>query len=75
MRLGVLTLALLCYVPISISLQSPVGSETSEMFGRVSKAPEDSVFRITRMFNECTDPLKTSCGVGGEPPAFFLAIF
>ncbi|GMI29738.1 hypothetical protein TrCOL_g8965 [Triparma columacea] len=34
------------------------------MFENVPRAPEDSVFRIGRMFTECEDPLKVSCGIG-----------
>ena len=30
----------------------------------VPKAPEDAVFKVSRLYNECTDPKKVSLGVG-----------
>lgn len=33
-------------------------------FSGVPAAPEDAVFKVSRLYNECQDPKKVSLGVG-----------
>ena len=35
-----------------------------KMFTSIPIAPEDEIFKVSRMFNECKSPNKVSCGVG-----------
>ena len=41
-----------------------LGVPYKKMYSTVTTAPEDEIFKVSRMFNECKDPLKVSCGVG-----------